>query len=307
MKSFECKNCGAQVVYEPTRTTLRCAFCDSEYVVESEVSPSALLGEEAAGAERWIIPFALDRDAAGERYKEWIGKGFWAPKDLSVSAKLDKMEGLYIPSWLFEYEAESAWHGKYSQTEYRTVTKTRTDPETGETETYTEREPYQVWFPKSGTHFGRYLLPVPASKGITQEEAERLSEVSLDQLKPFDESYLAGWQAEVAEVSEVAAKERAEERIRELERRACSREVERLEGCSTRLEHKSTRFLFLPVFVMAYTYKDKLYRVLIDGRDGKIQGEKPTSKVKVAIAVGIGALLIALIVLLISMSGSTPG
>jgi len=305
MKSFECKNCGAQVSYEPSKAKLRCAFCDSEYVIELPALPPGAAAADRA--EKWIIPFRVDKNKASGIYQEWIGKGFWDPKDLASSSNLEKMEGVYIPTWLFDYQAMSAWHGQYSQTQHRQVTKTRTNPQTGKSETYTAQEPYKVWFPKSGNHFQDYLHPVPASKGLAQAEAETLPAVELTELSPFSDEFLSGWQAELPEFDETKARAMCEARLRELEKAACSREVERLDGCSTSLTHRSSKFVFLPVFIMAYTYKNTPYRVLIDGRQGKLHGKKPVSKAKVGIAAAIGiAVIILLIVLFQLFSGGAP-
>ena len=56
--------------------------------------------------------------------------------------------------------------------------------------------------------------------------------------------------------------------------------------------------ILLPIYVLSYRYKDKLYRFLVNGQTGKTVGEKPLSWAKVGLATGL-AVLLAFIVLLI--------
>jgi hypothetical protein len=54
----------------------------------------------------------------------------------------------------------------------------------------------------------------------------------------------------------------------------------------------------LPVYVLSYRYRNKLYRFLVNGQTGKCAGDKPVSAGKIALAVGGGLLLLLILVLL---------
>ena len=43
------------------------------------------------------------------------------------------------------------------------------------------------------------------------------------------------------------------------------------------------KHVLLPVWIMAYRYKEKLYRFLVNGQTGRATGAAPTSILKVAI------------------------
>jgi hypothetical protein len=58
------------------------------------------------------------------------------------------------------------------------------------------------------------------------------------------------------------------------------------------------KHVLLPLWVGAYRYKDKLYRVLVNGQTGKVGGSKPTDTLKAA-TLGIGVVLIIVIILAI--------
>ena len=63
----------------------------------------------------------------------------------------------------------------------------------------------------------------------------------------------------------------------------------------------------LPVWIMAYCYKDQVHRFLVNGQTGQCTGTAPTSYAKIASVVGIViAVVIAIIVcmgLIAAMSG----
>jgi hypothetical protein len=45
------------------------------------------------------------------------------------------------------------------------------------------------------------------------------------------------------------------------------------------------KHILLPVWVAAYRYGGKPYRFVVNGQTGKVQGERPYSAIKIAIAV----------------------
>ena len=58
------------------------------------------------------------------------------------------------------------------------------------------------------------------------------------------------------------------------------------------------KHILLPVWVAAYRYNNKVYRFLINGRTGRIAGERPYSAWKIAFVVGLGVLAVLVIVLI---------
>ncbi|MEL7099895.1 MAG: primosomal protein N' (replication factor Y) - superfamily II helicase, partial [Pseudomonadota bacterium] len=53
------------------------------------------------------------------------------------------------------------------------------------------------------------------------------------------------------------------------------------------------KHILLPVWLAAYKYNGKSYRFVVNGRTGRVQGERPWSAWKIAVAVMIGAALAA--------------
>ena len=54
-------------------------------------------------------------------------------------------------------------------------------------------------------------------------------------------------------------------------------------------QHSDTTFkhVLLPLWTAAFQFRDKSYRFVVNGRTGKIRGERPYSVVKIALAAGL--------------------
>jgi hypothetical protein len=63
------------------------------------------------------------------------------------------------------------------------------------------------------------------------------------------------------------------------------------------LEELSSSPMLLPVWVMAYTYKNTVYRFLINGQNGRATGQAPVSWVKMIVAIAIVVVVAMLIFL----------
>jgi hypothetical protein len=52
------------------------------------------------------------------------------------------------------------------------------------------------------------------------------------------------------------------------------------------------KHILLPVWMAAYKFQDRSFRFVVNGQTGKVQGERPWSKWKIALAV-LAALIVA--------------
>ena len=70
---------------------------------------------------------------------------------------------------------------------------------------------------------------------------------------------------------------------------------QRIHGIETQLGNLTFKHILLPVWLAAYKYRGKTYRLVVNGRTGRVQGERPYSAIKITIAVIIGLIAAALI------------
>lgn len=294
---FRCEGCGAEVATDPGQRSYVCPFCDSAYVVE--FSP------ESTGRQRpeFVIGFAVSPEQAQQKFTEWLrDNGWFRPGDLSQAKVAEKMKGIYLPFWAFSMLAESDWSARIGEHWYRTETYTTRDSK-GNTVTRTRRVQETEWWPLSGRHHryhSGYL--VSGSRGLPQKEAERIKPYQLPALKRYKPYFLAGWLSEEYSIQRDAALEICQ---REFGRREQSNIAAFLPGDTHRDLQVRTRYskvnsdlCLLPVYVLSYRYRSKLYRFLVNGQTGKCAGDKPVSAGKIALAVGGGLLLLLILVLL---------
>lgn len=65
---------------------------------------------------------------------------------------------------------------------------------------------------------------------------------------------------------------------------------QRIHGIETDLDDLTFKHILLPVWLAAYKYRGKTYRFVVNGRTGRVQGERPYSGWKIAVAVVFGVL-----------------
>src|SRR5262249_55182696 len=64
-----------------------------------------------------------------------------------------------------------------------------------------------------------------------------------------------------------------------------------------RITNLASRPMLLPVWIMAYRYRDQVFRFLANGQSGRSTGQAPVSYRKIGAAIAIAAIIILLILL----------
>ncbi len=295
-KYFRCENCGAQVAVDPDQRSYVCPFCDSTYVVEFAPEQSGRQPPE------FVIGFAVTVDQAREKFNRWLANNSWfRPGDLRRARVAEKMRGVYLPFWSFSLLAESRWAASIGEHWYRT--ETYTVHRNGKTETRTRQVQETEWWPLSGRHHRYYSgFLVSGSRGLHQSDAERIKPFHLAALKRYEPRFLAGWLCEEYSVGRSDALALCQQEFFAREQRAVAAflpgdthsglEVE------TEFSQVNSDLILLPVYLLSYRYRDKLYRFLVNGQTGKVAGDKPISGWKVGIVVGL-AVVLAVVVFLV--------
>lgn len=298
LHAFRCETCGAEVTTESDQRSLNCPFCDSNYVVE--------LPERSTGKQRpeFIIGFRIDRNKALELFFAWLGRNGWfRPGDLKHAAISDKQRGVYLPFWHFSVKADSRWSASIGEHWYRTETYTYKDSD-GKTHTGTRQVQETEWWNLAGNHHKYYYgYLVSASKGLPQREAMAIQPFQLQALVRFQAFFLAGWMSEEYSVQPQEALVVAEQEFRRRQEQAIAAflpgDTYRNLNISTELESSGSDLILLPVHVLSYRYKGKVYRFLVNGQTGAVYGEKPWSAARISIAVLLIMIMVAIAVIAI--------
>ena len=303
-RTLACPECGATSQIPEGERTASCPFCAAAFVSQGE----------AAGrhAPEFLLPFSITESKAQEKFHEWIGRfAFFAPDDLSRKASVGGLRGVYVPFWSFSMRSDSAWRARLGEYWYETVTETYTTTENGKTltRTRTKQVRHTEWYPLDGRfhQFHSHYL-VCASKGLTQDSAERIQPFPVGELTRYAPHYLSGWLAEEYFVDRESAMTASTHEFRERELRDIR---EFLPGDTSADLEASTEFhdvtedlVYLPIWILAYRYREKVFQFVLNGATGEGHGDKPVSAWKVAFFVLIViAIIIAVVFLLSSRSG----
>ncbi len=296
-KFFRCENCSSEVATDPDQRSYVCPFCDSTYV--AEFSPD--------NAERqrpeFVIGFGVTPEQAQEKFRQWIRSNNWfRPGDLKTAQVAEKLKGVYLPFWAFSMLAESSWNATIGEYWYRTETYTTTDSK-GKTVTRTRRVRETEWWPLSGRHhryYSGYL--VSGSRGLSQQDADRMKPFQLPAMKRYEPYFLAGWLCEEYSVERDEALEVCRQEFRGREQRNVAGflpgDTHRGLRMDTRFSNVNSDLCLMPIYLLSYKYKDKLFRFLVNGQTGKVAGDKPLSWIRVTVAVVGGLVFVLLVVLL---------
>jgi hypothetical protein len=123
----------------------------------------------------------------------------------------------------------------------------------------------------------------------------------LPNLVPYADEYLSGFRAESYQVSLPegfeAAKEVMAPVIEATIRRDIGGDEQQIHSKQTQYRRITFKHILLPVWLTAYRFREKVFRILINARTGEVQGERPYSAWKIAGTVLVGLAIIGIIII----------
>ena len=297
-RRVKCDQCGAETTMSPEVQATQCPFCGANLVLTSH--SSRLLKPKA------ILPFQITQNQATGDFRRWI-RGLWfAPGELKKYAQSEgKLVGVYVPYWTYDSDTTSFYRGARGDDYWETESYTAT--ENGRTVTRTRQVRRTRWHSANGTVWNRFDdVLVMASRSLPHRYADRLEPWDLPNLVPYADEFLSGFRAESYQVDldqgfELARKV-MDDGIRASIRRDIGGDHQRVDSVKTSYDKITFKHILLPVWLSAYRYRNKVFRILINARTGEVQGERPFSAWKIAGAVLAALVLAAIIIALSSLS-----
>lgn len=277
-----CQACGAKTTFNPNVVSDMCPFCGSVLVAKKPETTTYL-------RPSLLIPFVIDHKKAFANFQTWLRKLWWAPSNLKKYAvQKEKLKGLYIPFWTYDSQTFSKYSGQRGDN-YQT-TETYTATENGQSVTKTRTVTKIRWTFVSGniSHFFDDVL-VCASKSLPVKYIDRLEPWDYKQMVNYEEKFLSGFVTETYQVDMKegfgTAKGKMEHVIRDLVRKDIGGDHQRITTLNINYNDIKFKHILLPIWVSAYRYKDKVYRFLVNGQTGEVQGERPYSWLKITAAI----------------------
>ncbi|MBR3634948.1 MAG: hypothetical protein IKN47_02035 [Lachnospiraceae bacterium] len=305
---FKCRNCGGNIVYNPDKKAMCCPHCeslDSEEKVDSPALMETLkvtcascgapvdikehtsatrcpncgnyfvIDERVTGnfKPHLIIPFKLGKDTAKELLRKEFDKRPFTPQGFMTNASLDKMEGNYVPFFMYDYHSDMSYQAVGTKVRHWSDSSYE----------YTETSYYDVTRDMNAD-FDR--VPVDASIEMDDGLMDLIEPYNYSELEEHQDKYLSGFLSEKYNMGEKELTPRAEQKVLKDSQDMLHASVS---GYATLTEvtetitptKKAVDYALLPVWEYIYGYQGKQYKYHVNGQTGKVLGETPVAKGKV--------------------------
>jgi hypothetical protein len=118
-------------------------------------------------------------------------------------------------------------------------------------------------------------------------------------MEPYRPEYLAGFRAEGYTVEIADGYTEAREKIDRIIQRDVKFDIggdrQRIHDVDTTISDVTFKHVLLPIWLAAYKYRGRTFRFVVNGRTGRVQGERPWSTWKITLAVICVAIVAAIV------------
>ena len=266
LKVYTCPSCGAELICDQTTAASSCPYCGNPTILPGELS----------GALRpdWVIPFKQTREEAIEALKAHYRKKPLLPRSFSSQNHLEEIKGVYAPFWLYDGDARGS--AVFHATRTRHWREGKYD--------VTETSHYECRR-SGGITFQR--IPVDCSTKMPDEHMDAIEPFDYSELRPFSTAYLPGYLADKYDVDAFSAEERAKTRsegslVGALKNTVTGYESVEKESAEVEYHRSALHYALLPVWLLSTKWNGKNYLFAVNGQTGKLVGDLPIHKGKLA-------------------------
>jgi DNA-directed RNA polymerase subunit RPC12/RpoP len=291
----QCQSCGAKSIFTPPEVAGRCEFCGVQIVAQPKSADPIL-------TPSGLLPFYVTQQQASSTLKQWLSTRWFAPNSLKYFAQPEAIHGVYLPFWTYDTCTKTHYTGQRGEHYYETETYYERDAQ-GKEERHTREVMHTSWHEASGTVLGAFDdILIPATVSLPRDRLAALEPWDLEKLKPYNPAFLSGFRAQRYQVDLAEGFERVKEVVAPViqgdVRLDIGGDEQRIEMMNTSYYETTFKHLLLPVYAGAYRYNGKLFQILVNGRTGEIQGNRPYSFWKIALLV-VSLLFVVLILVMI--------
>ncbi len=280
MKTYHCQSCGAELMSDEFTSAVMCSFCGNPSLVEDRL--------QGAFKPQRIIPFKIDKEQAQQIYKSWVKKGKLTPSTLATHSTIEKISGLYVPFWLYDYNARSNMRVNAK----RIRKKRRGDIE------YTYTDHFYVY---RDVEANFHKVPADASQKMDDDAMDKMEPYNYNEMQPFAMPYLSGYLSErynfTSEMMLQRVGQRINKYITDITRNTIKGyDIVNVVNNQVRMNNTDCEYVLLPVWVLNCRYNNKEFSFMLNGQTGKIVADRPISKSK-ALLWGLGIFVILFLIM----------
>lgn len=278
---YFCPSCGAEIVTDKTTAATFCFYCHNPVVLKGRLSGEYLPDK--------MIPFKISRAEAKHKFLKWARGKKFVPKDFFSEEQIEKLSGVYYPYWETDCDVDGSLSAKGTRVRVYMMGQTQ----------YTETSFYNV--ERSGKiYVGK--IKNSALKKADKNLAEGVAPFNRNDEIPFNMAYLSGFLAEKRDIEKADIEKQVENEVHEYAKNILRLQATGYDSLvnvntNTNIVSEKWEYSLLPVWLITYPAKDKIYYYAINGQTGKACGELPINYGKMALV----SFLIFLVCFLVTM------
>ena len=267
MRAYLCPSCGAELLCDLTTAATSCPYCGNPTVVPGQF----------ADVKRpdYVIPFAVEKEAAVEALKQHYKGKFLLPGTFAKESHLEEVKGVYVPFWLYDGDAEADVVFHATRSRVHTTPNERVTT----TDHYRVERAGRVTFEK---------VPVDGSTKMPDGHMDAIEPFDYEKLEPFSMAYLPGFLADKYDQDADLCAQRVQERCRNSAIAAMQSSVtgyngSTVEHADVQVRQQGVSYALLPVWLLSTRWQDKNYLFAMNGQTGRLVGDLPVSKGRMAL------------------------
>ncbi|MCR5123287.1 MAG: hypothetical protein K6B74_12820 [Ruminococcus sp.] len=270
---YKCSYCGSEIITDRATAATVCVYCGNAVV----------MGEQLINdfAPDYVIPFKVEKARVMQAFKEFSKKPL-TPKAFDPEKVVEKMQGVYIPFWLYSGECEGYMDAECvnekttRQGDYRVV----------------EKKIYNV-LREGKVRFKN--VPVDGSSKTDDAAMDSIEPYDYKDLVPFKPAYLSGFLAERYDEDAEKCFERAKLRIENttLDKLKESAPYDRItvRTYNKNIKKEKPKYALMPTWLLYTVYNGEKYFFAMNGQTGKFIGNLPIDKGKLTVCSILGAIV----------------
>lgn len=263
-----CNSCGAEIISDKNTSSTFCAFCGSPALVTRRLTREF--------KPDYIIPFKFDKAKAISIFEEHCAGISHLPKNFNSKKVLEKMTGLYVPTWIISSEVEVKVSGQGRKGKMVD-------------DAYAENFAAD-WNNYQHLTFGRVKLrlknvPFDGEIKIANNLFAAAEPFDYSELVPFRAEYLQGFFAEKYDQLPLDMTDRIYRRLDKYALSVCEQVtfgydtfVPNSDASTTRYDNQKILYALLPCWFITIEYDGIRYQYIINGQTGKVSGDFPYAK-----------------------------
>ncbi len=242
VESINCPHCGGPLSLTTGEVIVTCPYCGSMV---------RLRGDKPFLLRHSMLAAKVDLAGAQTAIAGWMEGGVMKPDDLRRASRITSLECVYLPFYVFEVDATTAYAG--------VLTRTGTN----------ER--------RSGDLVRNYFWKVLGRRSGEFEVADYHIPLALK--VPFDTTAMVRDARMLnAEVDEDEAARIAKEEVDAHQKELLKDVVDVMESTTTTVDVKDSEFLHAPLWFASYVYRERTYKIIVDAASGDVvRGDIPSA------------------------------